>query len=119
MASSSDAAKPVRGFLPPQNDAEHRLMRRVEELCNLARARGIPRYTGFLSDREQVLAQAAANRAGCDCIRFWGGYPGAERQVPLYRTAGSLAAGPGGLPAHHCPFGCRTGLPPQHRDLLL
>lgn len=117
MASSSDASKPVRGFLPPQNDAEHRLMRRVEELCNLARSRGIPRYTGFLSDREQVLARAAANRAGCDCIRFWGGYPGAERQVlcielpeawqqdpvACLRITAHLAAGQAA---------------PQHRDLL-
>ena len=67
MASSSDAAQPAaRGFLPPQNDDERRLMRRVEELCALAERRGIPRHTGFLSDREQVLARAAANRAGCD-----------------------------------------------------
>lgn len=56
-------------------------MRRVEELCRTAEARNIPRYTGFLSDREQSLAQAAANRAQCRCLRFWGGYEGAERAV--------------------------------------
>lgn len=59
MASSSDTANAVRGFVPPQNDDERRLMRRVEELCRVAVSRGIPRYTGFLSDREQSLAQAA------------------------------------------------------------
>ena len=73
MASSSDTANAVRGFVPPQNDDERRLMRRVEELCRGAVSRGIPRYTGFLSDREQSLAQAACNKAGCNCIRFWGG----------------------------------------------
>lgn len=52
MASSSDTANAVRGFVPPQNDDERRLMRRVEELCRVAVSRGIPRYTGFLSDRE-------------------------------------------------------------------
>ena len=52
-----------RGFVPPQNDDERRLMRRVEELCRVAQSRGIPRYTGFLSDREQSLAQAACNKA--------------------------------------------------------
>ena len=56
-------------------------MRRVEELCRTAETRNIPRYTGFLSDREQSLAQAAANRAQCRCLRFWGGYEGAERAV--------------------------------------
>ena len=81
MASSSDTANAVRGFVPPQNDDERRLMRRVEELCRVAVSRGIPRYTGFLSDREQSLAQAACNKAGCHCIRFWGGFDAAERRV--------------------------------------
>lgn len=81
MASSSDTANAVRGFVPPQNDDERRLMRRVEELCRVAVSRGIPRYTDFLSDREQSLAQAACNKAGCSCIRFWGGFDAAERRV--------------------------------------
>ena len=62
---SSDTPQPAcRGFVPPQNDDERRLMHRVEELCRVAEVRGIPRYTGFLSDREQSLAQAACNKAG-------------------------------------------------------
>ena len=73
MAYSSDPQAAVRGFIPPQNDDERRLMRRVEELCRVAQEREIPRYTGFLSDREQVLAGAACSRAGCTCTRFWGG----------------------------------------------
>ena len=48
-----------RGFVPPQSDDERRLMRRVEELCRVAQSRGIPRYTGFLSDR------GAEPGAGC------------------------------------------------------
>lgn len=44
MASSSDTANAVRGFVPPQNDDERRLMRRVEELCRVAVSRGIPRH---------------------------------------------------------------------------
>lgn len=82
MASSSKTSgAAVRGFVPPQNDDERRLMSRVEELCRVAHDRGIPRYTGFLSDREQVLAQAACHRAGFTAFRFWGGYPEAERRV--------------------------------------
>lgn len=81
MASSSNALSAVRGFVPPQNEDERRLMHRVEELCSVVRSRGIPRYTGFLSDREQSLAKAACNRADFETVRFWGGYEGAERQV--------------------------------------
>lgn len=81
MAYSSDPAPAVRGFIPPQNEEERWLMRRVEELCRVAGSRSIPRYTGFLSDREQVLAQAACHRAGFTSFRFWGGYDGAERCV--------------------------------------
>ena len=79
MASSSDTR--TRGFVPPQNEDERFLMRRVEELCRTAMQRGIPRATGFISDREQALAQAALNREGCDFARFQGGWPDAERKV--------------------------------------
>ena len=61
MASSSDTVNAVRGFVPPQNDDERRLMRRVEELCRVAVNRGIPRYTGFL-DREQSPRRPPATR---------------------------------------------------------
>lgn len=81
MASSSNSVSAVRGFVPPQNEDERRLMHRVEELCRVADAREIPRYTGFLSDREQSLAQAACHRAGFSSMRFWGGYDQAERKV--------------------------------------
>ena len=83
MASSSDNSSPAagRGFIPAQNDAERFLQKRTEELCRTALDKGIPRYTGFLSDREQLLAAAAAHRSGTECIRFWGGYEGAERAV--------------------------------------
>lgn len=79
MASSSDSG--VRGFIPPQNDGERFLMHRVQELCAVSQSRGIPRNTGFLSDREQVLASAAMNRENCAYGRFWGGWDHAERKV--------------------------------------
>ena len=81
MASSSDPAARTRGYIPPQNDEERRLMKRAEELCRVAEGRSIPRYTGFLSDREQMLAEAACHKAGCEDFRFWGGFEGAERRV--------------------------------------
>jgi RNA-binding protein YlmH len=81
MASSSENIAGVRGFIPPQTDAEKLFMHRVEELCQTAQKRGIPRYSNFLSDREQDLAAAAANRCKCACFHFWGGTEQAERRV--------------------------------------
>lgn len=123
MAYSSDTTTPVRGFIPPQNDEERRLMRRVEELCRVAEQRGIPRYTGFLSDREQVLAQAACHKAGFASMRFWGGYEQAERKVlclepedawqeePVgYLKLMAMSAGDKKLPGHRDYLGAILGL---------
>ena len=83
MARSIDAQPGVRGFVPAQNDEERLLMRHVEDLARAAFGRGIARYSAFLSDREQQLAQAALNRADApeESYRFEGGWPGAERRV--------------------------------------
>ena len=84
MARSIDPApKAVRGFVPARNDEERYLMRHIEDLARTASSRGIARYSGFLSDREQQLAQAALNRTDMpeDEIRFDGGWPGAERKL--------------------------------------
>lgn len=103
-----------RGFVPPQNDDERRLMRRVEELCRVAQSRGIPRYTGFLSDREQSLAQAACNKAGCDCIRFWGGFEGAERKVLCIEPPDAWQE----EPLAYLQFTAYGDKAPTHRDYL-
>ena len=59
MARSIDTQQStVRGFVPAQNDEERFLMRHVEDLARAAFGRGIARYSAFLSDREQQLAQA-------------------------------------------------------------
>ena len=122
MAYSSDLPA-ARGFIPPQSDEERRLMRRVEELCRVARDRGIPRYTGFLSDREQDLAKAACHKADFAALRFWGGYAGAERKVlcleppeswqeePVaYLRMTAMGAGGDRLPGHRDYLGSILGL---------
>ena len=114
MASSSDAARGQRGFIPPQNDSERFLMRRVEELCRTAENRGIARSTGFLSDREQALAAAAMNRAQCGCGRFWGGWPGAERRVLCLEPPGTWAP----EPVAALRIAAKGEPLPGHRDLL-
>ena len=113
-SDTADTTPAVRGFVPPQNDDERRLMRRVEELCRICESRGIPRYTGFLSDREQSLAQAACNRAGCSCIRFWGGFDGAERKVLCIEPPEAWQEGP----LAYLQFTACGDKLPTHRDYL-
>ena len=84
MARSSERdTDAVRGFLPPQNDEERMLMRHAEDLARTAMQREIPRYSAFLSDREQLLAEAAMHRAGCNCWHWEGGWPGADQQADV------------------------------------
>ena len=97
MARSIDPApRAVRGFVPARTDEERFLMRHVEDLARAAEGRGIARYSGFLSDREQQLAQAALNRTDMpeDEIRFDGGWPGAERKLLCLEPVDSYPASP-------------------------
>lgn len=98
-------------------------MHRVQELCALAQQRGIPRNTGFLSDREQALATAALHRENCTFGRFWGGWDQAERKVlcleppdtwPVEPVAAlrltALNAQPPRIPGHREYLGAILGL---------
>lgn len=118
MARSIEpAARAARGFVPAQNEEERFLMRHIEDLAHLAQTRGIPRYSSFLSDREQALAQAALNRAGCTEYRFDGGYPEAERRLLCIEPADTYADSP----LHCVRLVCRLApgaQPPSHRDYL-
>ena len=106
-----------RGFVPPQNEDERFLMRRVEELCRTAMQRGIPRATGFLSDREQALAQAALNREGCNFARFQGGWPDAERKVLCIEPPDSWPEEPVAVLHFTAPQQGGSAVP-GHRDYL-
>ena len=87
MAYSSEPHQ-KRGFLPPQNQEENLVMRRAGDLFRSARQRGQARFSDFLSDREQVLAQAALEKLGCAFYSFDGGYPDAQRRVLVVDTEG-------------------------------
>ena len=108
MARSIDAQQSaVRGFVPAQNDEERFLMRHVEDLARAAFGRGIARYSAFLSDREQQLAQAALNRAGApeESCRFEGGWCSASSRKTAILQALSAASGSGAVrwPGRSCP----------------
>ena len=121
MARSTEkdpAERPAaRGFVPPRDDKERFLMRHIEDLAHAAVSRGIPRYSSFLSDREQALARAALSRAGCDCWRFDGGYPDAERRLAAIEPEGSWADSPLACVRLDCRAAPGDALP-THRDYL-
>lgn len=97
MAHSIDPApKAVRGFVPARSDEERYLMRHIEDLARTAESRGIPRYSAFLSDREQDLARAALNRAAVpeNVYHFEGGWPGAERRLLCLEPEGNWPDSP-------------------------
>ena len=106
-----------RGYIPPQNDKERFLMRHIEDLARTAESRGIPRYSSFLSDREQVLARAALAKAGCGCWRLEGGYPEAERRLAAIEPEGSWADRPLACVRLECRAAPGAQLP-AHRDYL-
>ena len=92
-------------------------MRHIEDLARTAGARGIPRYSSFLSDREQVLARAAPVKAGCTCWRFEGGYPDAERRLAAIEPEGSWTDSPLACVRLDCRAAPGADLP-SHRDYL-
>ena len=120
MARSIDTQQSaVRGFVPAQNDEERFLMRHVEDLARAAFGRGIARYSAFLSDREQQLAQAALNRAGApeESCRFEGGWPDAERRVLCLEPEDCYPASPVCCVRLRCRALAGSQLP-VHKDYL-
>lgn len=71
----------MRGYIPPTDDAERVFVRHIADLVKAVRASGKPRFSGFCSDREQVLATAALSGQAWEGYRFWGGFAEAERKV--------------------------------------
>ena len=119
MARSIDPApRAVRGFVPARTDEERFLMRHVEDLARAAEGRGIARYSGFLSDREQDLARAALNRADVpeSDHHFAGGWP--ERAEAALPGAGGCYPA---SPLCCVKLTCRTlsgAVLPSHKDYL-
>lgn len=63
---------------------ERVLLARALDKLELARDRGVPAHTPFLSPGEQMAVTELLNACGRPRHRFWGGYEGAERCVCLF-----------------------------------
>lgn len=58
------------------------LIARIEDALSLSRQHCYPKFVGFLSERQALLAKKAAKRMGGDCgILLYGGYEEAQRTL--------------------------------------
>ena len=101
-------------------DGEERvLLARVLDKMELARDRGVPAHTGFLSPGERAAAEGLIAASGHPRHLFYGGYEGAERTVcfflPDWQEPEDLLADPP-IAALRCAFPPGSGL--THRDFL-
>lgn len=64
----------------PVNSEETEFCRHIKDLAALGEKTYTPRFSGFLTEREQKLAERAAYENGAEC-GFWGGYEGAVRKM--------------------------------------
>ena len=71
--------RPVNAY-QPANSEETKFCRHIKDLAELGEKTFTPRFSGFLTEREQKLAERTAFQAGSDC-GFWGGYEGAVRKM--------------------------------------
>ena len=103
-------------------DGEERiLLARVLDKLELARSRGVPACTPFLSPGEQASVTDLLNARGNPRHLFWGGYPGSERNICFFpadwqEEDGVLSDPEGPLTALQASFPGGASL--THRDIL-
>lgn len=103
-------------------DGEERLLlARAMDKLDLARNRGIPAHTGFLSPQEHGAVEALVNVSGHPRHLFFGGYEGAERAVCAFLP--DWQEEDGWLDGPDCPVcALRASFPEDagltHRDFL-
>ena len=103
-------------------DGEERiLLARVLDKLELARNRGVPAHTVFLSPGQQASVTDLLNAWGRPRHLFWGGYPDSERSVCFFladwqEEDGVLSDPEGPLTALEARFPAEASL--THRDIL-
>ena len=103
-------------------DGEERiLLARALDKLELARDRGVPAHTPFLSPGQQASVTALLNAWGRPRHLFWGGYPDSERNICVFLTDWQEEDGvrgdpEGPLAALEARFPAGAGL--THRDIL-
>lgn len=89
-------------YIQPINSEEREFCRHIADLLSIGSKSGMPKFSGFLTEREQQLAQAQSDIAKTRCS-FWGGHVEAVRRVFC-----SQAAEPEDFPLEAVTFYCRS-----------
>lgn len=71
----------TRGYVPPLNEEERILQRKVADAVKTVCHTGMSKYTAFMNDREKELAVAELNRLQWQSFLFDGGHDEAEREI--------------------------------------
>lgn len=99
------------------NEEENRFAARVEDALQLVEDKSLPRYIGFLDERQQGIARTVIRGSGYERISFFGGYEGAERAYlgvfPYYMDCGEEA-----FPIDALTLTFRKQDSISHRDIL-
>lgn len=103
-----------------RSEEERILLARALDKLELARTRGVPAHTGFLSPAERTSVAALLNAAGHPRHLFFGGFEGAERTLcaflPDWQEEESWLEGDCPVSALRASF--PEGQPLSHRDFL-
>lgn len=104
-----------------RDGAERILLARALDKLELARSRGLPTHTAFLSPGEQASVTDLLNGVGRPRHLFWGGYPDSERNICLFpanwqEEDSVLTDSEGPLAALEAKFPESAAL--THRDIL-
>ncbi len=100
------------GIIQPANLDEKEFYRHILDLAEIGKKSRLPRFSFFLTEREQQLAKAAAQSVGVE-YGFWGGYENAERKI-----FSSPPADEEEYPSEPITFTYRRNDKLSHRDFL-
>lgn len=99
-------------YIQPINSEEREFCRHITDLLLLGEKSRMPKFSGFLTEREQQLAQVQSDTLGMTCA-FWGGHDEAVRKMFC-----SQAAEPEDFPVEAVTFFYRSSDRLSHRDFL-
>lgn len=99
-------------YIQPINSEEREFCRHIADLLSIGSKSGMPKFSGFLTEREQQLAKAQADIAKTECS-FWGGHGEAVRRMFC-----SQAAEPEDFPLEAVTFFYRSSYVRSDKDML-
>lgn len=99
-------------YIQPINSDEREFCRHISDLLLIGEKCGMPKFSGFLTEREQRLAKAQSDITGIKCV-FWGGHSEAVRRMFCSETVK-----PEDFPVEAATFFYRSSDSLSHRDFL-